>query len=408
MSVGTRVFIVERGPMAVWIDRCLRAQGAETVVAFSEDEEPSPRLDEATYAAFVPDEPTMDQLIGAANDAGCDAIHPGLGRLAEDPAFAQEVAAANLLMIGPPYDRVGNAGDRHRAREVSRRAKVMPVPGTGLLRAGDAAPIDEVVRHLGLPLWIKDNRGRLAQRAETAEQADALAKARLGAGEAIWFEAHVRQARHLVVAVAADAKGSVVALGVRERSLRKNGMLTVDQLPASISTQLAAAVEDAAVAVAKGVGLQGLGAVGFLTDPSGAAWCLGLRPRLDLGMLLNDHVYGLRSPELQLRVARGEALGFKRSDLSADGVALGFRIRALAPGEIETWEPPADALVFGEPAPTQRVSGLLAVLVVRAPTRQACIVKAQRLLKSFVVTGVETNIPAHLESLGDPGFWSAL
>jgi biotin carboxylase len=86
---------------------------------------------------------------------------------------------------------------------------------------------------------------------------------------------------------------------------------------------------------------------------------------------------------------------------------LGFRVRAPAPGEIETWEPPADALVFGEPAPTQRVSGLLAVLVVRAPTRQACIVKAQHALRSFVVTGVETNIPAHLEALGDPRFWSA-
>lgn len=390
--------------MAVVLDRALRAAGLETVVVFGEEDQDNPRLDEASFDTFVPEDAPLDSYVGAANDAGCELVHPGASHLAEDGAFALAVAAANLLFIGPPHERVTLLSDRWTSREAARRAGVAPVFSTGLLR--DPEPLRRQAAALGLPIWVKDRHGLGADRAETLEEAVALVDKRLMRGQSVWAEAHVREARHLVVTIAADRAGKVVPLGVRERALRQDGRLSADQLPASVGAGLARTLEDAAVAVARTVGMVGVGSVGFLTDPSGAAWCLGLRPRLDLGCLLNDLVFGLRLPELQWRLARGEPIGWDRGDLQADGVALGVRIRVHGQGELTRLEVPEDVQLVSTAAEGQLCRGLLGVLLVRAPTRQACLVRAVHALQELVIEGVDTNVSEALEQLAAPGFWA--
>lgn len=398
-----RVLIAERGPMASYLDASLRAAGLETVVVFSEEEQDHPRLDEASYAAFVAEDAPVTAYVDAANDAGCEMIHPGPGPLAEDAAFALEVASANLLFIGPPFDRLAMLADRWTSREAARRAGVAPPFSTGVLTGPE--PLVRQAGALGLPIWIKDRHGLGADRAESVEDAVATVNRRLSRGQQVWAEAHVRDARHLVVSVAADRHGHTVALGVRERALRRGRRLVADQLPASVTPGLARALEDAAETIARTVGFQGVGSVGYLTDPSGAAWCLGLRPRLDLGSLLNDQVYGLRLPELQLRLARGEAIGWGRDALEANGVALGVRIRALGEGTLTRLEVPDEVQLVGTAAVGQLARGLVGVMVVQAPTRQACLVRAVHALGALRVEGVQTDVAEHLELLAAPDFW---
>ncbi len=395
-----RVLVVERGPLATYLHRSLQAAGVETVAVHGEVE--ASYVDEATFAMYVPGLDRTEDLVSAAIDSGCDAMHPGCGALAENADLARAVNAAGVGWLGPLPEQIAALADRWTTREIAIAAAVPVIPGSGpLLNVTD---LEVPVERLGLPLWVKDAWGLQPEFVDRHDQLVASVGQRIHSGQKVWVESHVRGARHVVVTVVADESGQAVPLGVRERAIRGEGKLTIDQFPAPIEDDLTTALEDAAVAFAEAVRYRGVGSVGFLVDQSNAAWCIGLRPRIQIGTLLNDAVLGVRMPEVQLRIAQSETIGWTRDDLKADLCALGLRIRVQERGTLEAFEVP-DGTFHTHLRLGMQASGLLGVLVITAPTRQSALVRASGALRRMVLDGLDTDIEEHLASLADASFW---
>ncbi|MED5369860.1 MAG: biotin carboxylase N-terminal domain-containing protein [Myxococcota bacterium] len=401
-----RILIAERGPLAGMLHRSLLASGYETVAVFGEKDQLAPHVEEASYAAYVPGLDREGDLIGACLDAGCDALHPGAGPLAENEKLAADCRDAGLAFIGPRPEQIEGLSNRWTTRELCVASAVPVVPGSPLLL--NHQQVREQAKALGLPLWLKNPWGLEPMRFTELEPLVEEATARIHAGQRVWLERHVPDARHVTVTVVADQSGEVVPLGVQERSSRHQGRLSIEQAPAPVSAALSAALEDAAVAVAKAVRFVGVGSVGFLVDPSGAAPCIGLRPRLSMSSLLTDVRHGLRLAEVQVRVVTGGPIGWTREELAPQEVALSIRIRARSRGTLEALDFPADVQVETALAPQMDVGegAVLAVLVIRHTSRPSCVVRAIAALKEARVVGVETDIAECVELLGDPTFWS--
>ena len=395
-----RVLVAERGPLATAIHLALQAAGVETVAVHGESD--ADYIEKATFAVYVPGLDRVEDLVSAAVDGGCDALHPGCGALAESPELARGVAQANMMFLGPLPEQIAALADRWTTREIAIAAAVPVIPGSApIINLED---LSDPIERLGFPLWIKDAWGLEAERFDRQDHLVSAVGQRVHSGQKVWVEAHVRGARHLVVTVVADESGEVVPLGVRERSVRGGGKLTIDQFPAPIHDDLKNSLEEAAVAFAEAVRYRGVGSIGFLVDSSGAAWCIGLRPRIQIGTLLNDAVLGIRMPEVQVRVAQGEPIGWDRDDLAGEGCALGLRIRAKGKGVVTRIEVP-DGEFHTHAIEGAEVSGLIGVLVITAPTRHAAVVRASGALRRLVLDGVETDVEEHLASLSQPSFW---
>ena len=400
-----QILIAERGPLASLLHRSLMAAGYETVAVFGERDELAPHVEEATYAAYVPGLDRKSDLVGAALDAGCDCLHPGAGPLAESAALASSCRDSGLAFVGPLPDQIEGLSDRWVTRELCVASAVPVVPGSALLI--NHQELRQAAESLEFPLWLKNPWGLEPIRFDELEGLVKEGTARIHAGQRVWLEQHVENARHVTVTVVADRNGDVVALGVQERSSRREGRLSIEQAPAPVSQSMAEGLQEAAVAVAKAVRFVGVGSVGFLVDPSGAAPCIGLRPRLSLGMLLTDVRHGLRLAALQVQVVSGQSIGWGQDALDPQEVALSIRIRATTRGTLGEWKLPEGVQVESAFAAGMQVGegALLAVLVIKHTSRPACVVRAIAALKELSVSGVETDALECIAQLSEPTFW---
>lgn len=401
-----RVLVCERGPMAGYIVGALGRMGLETVALFHKDAERMPYVGQATFGVPFPQgtETIQEQILALAMDAGCDAVHPGAGPLAEDADFATAVEDLNMVFIGPRPMLIRATANRWTTREVAVGSGVPVVVGSPPLQ--DAAEAARWFAELGSPVWVKDSRGWRAAMLDTAEAAARVVGVRLGTGvERVWLEQHVAEARHLVVSVVGDETGQVLSLGERERIVRRGDEMTLDVAPAPVSEDLRIAAGSAAVTLGSALGFVGVASVGFLADESGGLRCLGLRPRLQVGDLLADTLHGLNSVEMQVRLALGEPLGWSAEDLEGSGTALGIRVRALERGVLTRWRVPDGVTMISSCVEGLPVEGLLGAMIVEGQTRQAALIKATVALGGLEIEGVATDVPAHLEALSDPDFW---
>jgi acetyl-CoA carboxylase, biotin carboxylase subunit len=401
-----RVLVCEHGPMVGYIVTALKRMGIESVVLFHKNREQVPYAQLAAYAVPMPQsaEPLQDQLLALAMDAGCDAVHPGAGPLAEDADFAARVEELNMVFIGPRPMLIRATADRWTTREVAVGAGIPVVAGSPPLHGPDKVP--QYFEQLGSPVWIKDSRGWRAANTDTAEAAARVVTVRLGTGVGkVWMEQHVVGARHLVVSVVGDKTGQVLSLGERERIVRRGDTMSLDVFPAPVSDDLRIAAGTAAVTLASTLGFVGVASVGFLADEQGGLRCLGLRPRLQVGDLLADELHGLNSVEMQVRLSMGESLGWSAEDLDASGAVIALRIRAVEGGLLTRWEVPDSVTLLSNCAVGLYADGLLGVMVVSGQTRQAALVKATAALRGLVIEGVETDVATHQETLSDPEFW---
>jgi acetyl/propionyl-CoA carboxylase alpha subunit len=401
-----RVLVCERGPMAGYIVRALKRMGIESVVLFPPDDESAPYVSEAAFSVPIPQGSVAyeDQILEVAMDAGCDGVHPGAGPLAENADFAARVEELNLVAIGPRPTLIRATANRWSTREVAVGAGVPVVKGSPPLSDGKEAA--HWFAELGGQVWLKDTRGWRAATPKSAEAAARLVAVRLGTGvEKVWLEQHIPNARHLVVSVVGDQAGQILTLGERERIVRRGDAMTLDLAPAPVDDSIRIAAGRATVALASALRFVGVASVGFLANGTGGLWCLGLRPRLQVGDLLSDILHGLNSVEMQVRLALGEPLGWSATDLEATGTALGIRIRARERGRLTRWHIPAGIMLESSCFEGQEVDGLLGVMIVTGKTRQAAVIKAMAALKSLEIKGVVTDIPSHLDALGDPEFW---
>ncbi|MFL5829939.1 MAG: acetyl/propionyl/methylcrotonyl-CoA carboxylase subunit alpha [Solirubrobacteraceae bacterium] len=426
-----RVFIANRGEIAVRIIRACRELDLETVVGFSEADRGSLATEQADRAVCIGPGPANqsylrdDLVVQAAIGTGCDAIHPGYGFLAENPRFARRTTEQGLTFVGPPAEVMELAGDKLRAREEAAAAGVPVLPGREL-NPGDSL---DGAAELGYPLLIKAAGGgggrgiKLAR--DEAELASQLGMARSEAGaafgdERVYVERYVAAARHVEVQVAADEHGHVVHLGERDCSVQRRYQKVIEEAPApNLPEATAQAIRAAGVAFASAIGYRNLGTVEFVVDAeSQEFYFLEMNCRIQVEHPVTEAVTGRDLVALQLEIAQDKALDFTQRDVHLEGHAIECRLNAedVAHGFRPT---PGTLSLFSVPElPGLRVDthcepgtnvppyydSLLAKMIAHAGDRDAAIEILMNTLEDTDVEGVETNRTLLLSVLGHPDF----
>ena len=425
-----RLLIANRGEIAVRIIRACRALGIAPLAVYSPIDAGAPhvRLADAAWPlpADAPAESYLNiaRLREIARAAGADAIHPGYGFLAENPAFAAACAAAGFIFVGPPAEVLERCGDKVHAREQIAAAGVPVLPGTGAVSDEEAVAAAGLV---GYPLLIKAVGGGGGKGIHVVDSsADLPSALRLARGEAVaafgdprlYLERWLPRPRHVEVQILADAHGAIVHLGERECSVQRRHQKVIEESPSpALTADLRERLGAAAVAAARAVGYVNAGTVEFLLHGD-AFYCIEVNARLQVEHPVTEMVTGVDLVEAQLRIAAGEPLGLRQDEIVRRGHAVECRVGAEDPhhgflpslGVIEAVREPAGPgmRVDSGLAPGLLVSRyfdpLLAKVVAWGATRQVALDRMAAALDEMAVSGVRTTLPFLRWAVRDPAF----
>ena len=427
-----KILIANRGEIAVRIMRTCRELGIATVAVYSDVDRGALHVryaDEAyELGAGPPRESYLNipQVIQVAREAKADAIHPGYGFLAENADFAEACRKARKTFIGPTPDAMRLLGDKVAARRLMRKAGVPVVPGTDseVEAEGAAAAAEEI----GYPVLIKAAAGgggkgiRLVSDPEQLESAVQVAASEAASAfghGGVYVEKYLSPVRHVEVQVLADNKGNAVALGERECSIQRRHQKLVEETPSvAVGPELRERMWTAAVEAVKASGYRNAGTVEFLLDESGHFYFLEVNTRLQVEHPVTELVTGLDLVADQIRVAAGESLPYTQADIKPIGHAIECRISAEDPynnfmpslGRVDWVEEPAgpgvrvDSSLFSGGEVPYHYDPMLAKLICWGPNREVAIRRMVRALEEYVVVGIQTNVPFHLQLLADERF----
>jgi acetyl-CoA carboxylase, biotin carboxylase subunit len=428
-----RVLVANRGEIALRIIRACHEEGLEAVAVYSEVDRLCPYVRAADTAVPLGPAPaaqsylSIRKLIAAARAAGCHAVHPGYGFLSERAPFAEAVAAADLVFVGPPPSAIRAMGDKTAARRRMQVAGVPIVPGTTKTLGSVVEARSEAAR-LGYPVLLKAAAGgggkgiRLVaeeRELESAfEAAQREARGAFGAQE-VYLEKYLTRPRHIEVQILADANGRVVALGERECSIQRRHQKLIEEAPSvAVIPALRRRLSDAATAAAGAVGYRGAGTIEFLLAPGGDFYFLEMNTRLQVEHPVTEVVYGVDIVREQLRIAMGLPLRIHGGPLQPRGHAIECRITAEDPsndflpatGVVRYLRPPAgpgvrwDSGVEAGNEVTLYYDSLLAKLITWGETREVALHRMQRALRELVIVGLPTSQAFHLRVMEEPCF----
>ena len=428
-----RVFIANRGEIAVRVIGACRALGIETVIGVSEADRDSLGARLADRAVCIGPAPAaqsylrMETAVTAAKGTGCQALHPGYGFLAERPAFSRLCAEHGVIFIGPAGDAIESMGDKLRARRIAEELGVPTVPGTD--RVGTADDLNAFGRRAGYPFLVKASAGgggrgmRIVRSAEEAPAAfqSAAAEAHAAFGDpTLYIERYIERARHIEIQVLADAHGNVVHLGERDCSTQRRHQKLIEEAPSPvIDATIREGMAQAAIQLARHVGYTSAGTVEFILDlATRDFYFLEMNTRIQVEHPVTELITGVDIVAEQLRIAGGAPLSFAQRDVRRDGHAIECRINAeLAernfaptPGRIGAWQAPEGAGIRidthcypGYVVPPFYDS-MLAKLIAHGRDRAHALARMRDALAAFKVDGIPTTIPFHQAVLAHPDF----
>ena len=404
------LLIANRGEIVQRIARTARRLGIRTVGVHAPDDRPPDGVD---LMLPIPGYLEPDAMIDAARRAGADAIHPGYGFLAENPAFATAVGEAGLAWVGPPPTAIAAMGDKAAARRTAAARGVPVAPGYDG-DAQDDMTLTAAALEIGYPILVKPSAGgggkgmRVVR--DPARMEEELVAARREAGRAfaderLILERLLEGARHVEVQVLFDAHGDGVHLGERDCSAQRRNQKVVEESPGpSVSAATRERLGSAALEVAGAVGYVGAGTVEFLVTDAGEFFFSEMNTRLQVEHPVTEAVTGRDIVADQLRIAAGEPLGFAQSDVRWSGHAIEVRLYAEDPDagflpatgrllrlrwphgvRVETGVREGDLV-------SDRYDPLLAKLIAHAPSRGEALAKLRTALDETAVLGVRTNL----------------
>jgi acetyl-CoA carboxylase biotin carboxylase subunit len=366
------------------------------------------------------------RIIEVAKRSGCDAIHPGYGFLSENAEFAQAVADAGLVFVGPPAKVQRLLGEKTAARRLAREVDVPVAKGTEPLR--DAAAARAAANEIGYPVLLKPAGGgggkgmRAVGRDEDFETAwrgaTGEATAAFGA-PALYLERQITKARHVEMQIIADGHGKVVWLGERDCSIQRRHQKLIEESPGpSVTEELRVKLGAAAVRIAERAGYVNAGTVEFLVDWNGQFNFLEVNTRLQVEHPVTEMVTGLDLVALQLRIAGGEPLPFTQDQIARRGAAIECRITAEDPfagfvpasGRIALVREPAgpgirvDSALFSGMTVPSEYDSLLAKVIAHGRDREEAIARMRRALEEMRVAGIPTSLPFHRAALFEQDF----
>jgi len=428
-----KILIANRGEIAVRIVRACRELAIESVAVFSEVDRKSlhVRLADEAYpigpAASRESYLRVDKLMAVARRAGCDALHPGYGFLAENPALPRACAEAGITFIGPSAEAMEALGSKTAGRQMARRADVPTVPGTNnpIERVEDAQAL---AQSMGYPVLLKAVAGGggkgmrvVASEPEFASAwRDASSEALNAFGDGrIYLEKYLEKPRHVEIQILADAHGRVVSLGERECSVQRRHQKVVEEAPSVVVTpELRKKMGDAAVRLARVGGYVNAGTVEFLVDAHLNFYFLEVNTRLQVEHPVTEQVTGLDLVKLQIAIAAGHRLPFAWETITPRGHAMEVRLYAEdpdnnffpSPGKIFSRHAPSgpgirmdDGVYEGWTVPMD-YDPLLSKLIAWGNSREETIARLRRALDEYSIAGIKTNASLFRRILAEPEF----
>jgi acetyl-CoA carboxylase biotin carboxylase subunit len=423
-----KILIANRGEIAVRVIRACREMGIRTAAVYSEVDRASEHVllaDEAYAIGPAPSTESylrIDKLIDVARRAKAEALHPGYGFLAENPALPRACRAAGLVFIGPSAEAMELVGSKTAAREVAARAGAPVVPGAKAA-LGSLAEAGERAAEFGYPVLLKavaGGGGKGMRRVEApAELAAAFRDARSEAENAfgdpaLYLEKYLERPRHIEIQILGDLHGNLIHLGERECSLQRRHQKLVEESPSPVvPPALRQAMGEAAVRIARASGYTNAGTIEFLVVPSERNplghdfYFLEVNARLQVEHPVTELVTGLDLVKEQIRLAAGEPLAHRQEDIQWRGHALECRVYAEdaennffpCPGRITRLERPAgpgvrvDGYVYqGWNVPLE-YDPLLAKLICWGRDRAESLARLERALGEYLIGGIQTNLP---------------
>ncbi|HEY6255781.1 MAG TPA: acetyl/propionyl/methylcrotonyl-CoA carboxylase subunit alpha [Xanthobacteraceae bacterium] len=435
-----RILIANRGEIACRIIKTARRMGIETVAVYSDADRDALHVEMADAAVPIGPPPAaesylvIEKIVAACRQSGAEAVHPGYGFLSEREAFAQALAVAAIAFIGPNAKAIAAMGDKIAAKTAAAAANVSTVPGhLGII--ADAAEAVRIADAIGYPVMIKASAGgggkgmRIAHGA--GEVAEGFARARSEAkssfgDDRVFIEKFITDPRHIEIQVLGDKHGNIIYLGERECSIQRRNQKVVEEAPSPLlDPATRAAMGAQAVALAKAVGYDSAGTVEFVAGQDKSFYFLEMNTRLQVEHPVTELVTGIDLVEQMIRVAAGEPLAIKQSEVKLQGSAVETRIYAEDPyrgflpsiGRLKRYRPPGETRAGGVTVRNDTgvsegseislyYDPMIAKLVTHAPTRAAAIAAQADALDAFTIDGIRNNIP-FLSALMEHPRWQA-
>ncbi|HZQ82409.1 MAG TPA: acetyl-CoA carboxylase biotin carboxylase subunit [Gaiellaceae bacterium] len=428
-----RVLVANRGEIAVRVIRALHELGCEAVAIYSTADADALHVREADHAVRIGPPAASESylrianVIAAAQTTGCEAVHPGYGFLAENPAFVEACVDNDLVFVGPPADVMAMMGDKISAKQAMRAAEVPTVPGTE--GATSVTDVRSVADEIGFPLLLKATAGGGGKGMRLVHDPDELEDAyRMAAGEAeaafgdgtLYVEKALVPARHVEIQVMCDEHGNVLTLGERECSIQRRHQKLIEESPsAALTPESREAMEAAAERACRAVGYRNAGTFEFLLGPDGSFYFIELNARLQVEHPVTELCTGVDLVREQLRVASGEQLSVT-GRAPRRGHAIEIRLNAEdpehdfrpSPGRVTLFQPGqgpgvrVDTFVESGTTVPPFYDSMIAKLIVWDIDRPAAIERAVRALRETRIEGVPTTRDVALEVLASEPFRS--
>ena len=422
-----KILIANRGEIACRVIKTAKRMGIATVAVYSDADKDALHVEMADEAVHIGPPPAaqsylvIEKIIEACKQTGADAVHPGYGFLSERAAFAEALKKAKITFIGPNVRAIEAMGDKIESKKAAAAAKVSTVPGfLGVIE--DAKHAIKIADEIGYPVMIKASAGgggkgmRIAHSQEEVEEGFTRAKSEAKSSfgdDRVFIEKFIVNPRHIEIQVLGDKHGNVIYLGERECSIQRRNQKVIEEAPSPLLDEATRKkMGEQAVALAKAVDYDTAGTVEFVAGQDRSFYFLEMNTRLQVEHPVTEMITGIDLVEQMIRVAAGEKLSIKQSDVKLNGWAVESRIYAEDPyrgflpsiGRLSRYRPPVEgksgeAMVRNDTGVYEGgeislfYDPMIAKLVTHAPTRIAAIDAQAKALDEFVVDGVGHNIP---------------
>ncbi|MEM8589503.1 MAG: acetyl-CoA carboxylase biotin carboxylase subunit [Pseudomonadota bacterium] len=426
-----KVLIANRGEIALRIHRACREMGIATVVVHSTADEDAMAVRLADEAVCIGPPKSRDSylnipaILSAATITGADAIHPGIGFLAENAQFAEMVEEHGFAFIGPTAEHIRIMGDKIAAKEAVSGVGLPVVPGSdGAVTSVEAAQAN--ADEIGYPVLIKATAGgggrgmKIANNAGEVASAFSMARSEAKAAfgdDSVYMERYLGRPRHIEIQILADGHGNVVHFGERDCSVQRRHQKVIEEaLSPALNTEQRDLIGSLAARTAQKLGYRGVGTMEFLYE-DGEFFFIEMNTRLQVEHPITEMITGIDLVREQIRVAAGAPLGYEQSDIEFNGHSIECRVNAEdpetfapSPGRIRSFHAPGglgvrvdSALYDGYSVPPYYDS-LIAKLIVHGATRNECLMRLRRALEEFVIEGISTTLPLHARLIAEPDF----
>mgnify|MGYP000586029258 CR=1 FL=1 len=429
-----KILIANRGEIALRVIRTCREMGIKTVAVYSTADKESLHVRFADEAVCIGKPASSDsylniqRIMAAAEITNADAIHPGYGFLAENSKFSQICADHGIKFIGPTPEMINKMGDKITAKETMIKAGVPVIPGSGGLLESVEQAKDIAKNKVGYPVILKATAGgggkgmRVVGSEEEMEKAFNNAKAEAAASfknDGIYMEKFVEEPRHIEIQVAGDQYGNVCHMSERDCSIQRRHQKLVEESPSPfMTTELRKAMGEAAIKAASAINYESVGTIEFLVDKNRNFYFMEMNTRIQVEHCVTEEVINFDLIKEQIKIAMGEKISGNNYEPTMH--AIECRINAEdpyndfrpSPGKITTLHTPGghgvrvDSHVYAGYIIPPYYDSMIGKLITIARTREEAIDTMYRALSEYVIEGIKTTIPFHLQLMQHEDFRS--